>query len=84
MEQWGSTTATDYEDRLKGYGYDISKYSAVNQATDAAKQSSGGGFMDTILPLAGGIAGSFLGPAGSAAGSAIGKAAGTAAAGSLF
>ena len=84
MKEWGSTTATDYEDRLKGYGLDINKYSAVNQATDAAKQSSGGGFMDTILPLAGGIAGSFLGPAGSAAGGALGKAAGTAAASSLF
>jgi hypothetical protein len=87
MKEWGSAMATDYEDRLKGYGLDINKYSAQNQARQAEQKradESGGGFMDTILPLAGGIAGSFMGPMGTAAGSAIGKAAGAAAGKGMF
>jgi hypothetical protein len=75
MKEWGATTATDYEDRLKGYGLQTQAYTAQNQAASQAKQDEGGGFMDTILPLAAGIGGSFLGPAGGAIGSAAGKAA---------
>jgi len=41
-------------------------------------ENSDGGIMSTLLPLAGGIAGSFFGPMGSAVGSSLGKAAGTA------
>lgn len=64
VQQWGSTMSNAYNQQL--------------QASKLNAENSDGGFMSTILPLAGGIAGSFFGPMGSAVGSGIGKAAGQA------
>jgi hypothetical protein len=64
MQQWGNTMSNSYNQEL--------------QAQKLNSENSDGGFMSTILPLAGGIAGSFFGPMGAAVGSSLGKAAGTA------
>jgi hypothetical protein len=64
MKAWGDTMATSYNQNLA--------------ASQQRSEQDDGGFMSTILPLAGGIAGSFFGPMGSAVGSSIGKAAGSA------
>ena len=63
-----------FEAQSKGFDQSMEQYKA-NQENDS------GGFMSTIAPLAGGIAGSFFGPMGSMIGSSIGKMAGSAIAG---
>lgn len=64
LKTWGDTMSNSYNQQLA--------------ASKERSEQDDGGFMSTILPLAGGIAGSFFGPMGSAVGSSIGKAAGTA------
>jgi len=80
MKEWGDTMGRDYDSRLKAYGIDVQKYQAQNQAAEA---DDGGSFLDTVLPLAGGIAGSFLGPMGTSVGSTLGGMAGKAASGAM-
>jgi hypothetical protein len=63
MKEWGDTMKTQRSQDI--------------QAAQVNAQNDDGGFMSTILPLAGGIAGSYFGPMGSAIGSSMGKAIGS-------
>jgi hypothetical protein len=59
---------------LQQWGDTMKHQDAMNLANEKQNaENSDGGIMSTLLPLAGGIAGSYFGPMGSAMGSSMGK-----------
>jgi hypothetical protein len=76
MAQWGSTTATGYNQALGGYSAMNADKEAAARANQASGANAGSGIGSLIGGIAGTAAGSFLGPMGGMAGKAAGSAIG--------